>query len=71
MRLAAYGARFPKGQLAAEAAALRVQALAKKGDKAGADQAAATFRARFPGDPQESRVDEATRGPAASGAPPF
>ena len=60
-KLAAYRARFPAGQLAAEAAALRVQALAKKGDKAAADREAAAFKASYPGDPQETRVDEATR----------
>jgi hypothetical protein len=62
-KLAAYRARFPSGQLAAEAAALRVQALAKKGDRSAADREAAAFKATYPGDPQETRVDEATRAP--------
>lgn len=54
--LDAYGQLFPKGALQAEAAALRVEAVAMQGDGARARRLASEFATRFPSSPLAPRV---------------
>lgn len=72
-------ARFPRGQLAEERESLRVMALVRAGDHAGARARGDAFRRRFPGSLLRPAVEAALRsipeptsedsvtGPAASG----
>ncbi|WP_437946607.1 hypothetical protein WME98_37855 [Sorangium sp. So ce296] len=50
---------FAGAQLADEAAAIRVEALASKGDRAGARAAARRFLEAHPGSPHADRVESA------------
>lgn len=56
-RLAAYRAAFPAGKLAAEADALRIEALVALGDQDGAEAALSTFKKEHPTSPHTERVD--------------
>ena len=49
--LAAHDRRFPHGMLAQEAAALRVEATARSGDRATAAALSRAFEATYPGQP--------------------
>jgi hypothetical protein len=51
-----YGARFPAGSLASEAAVLRIQALAQAGNASAARRAAESFLAAYPRSPYAERV---------------
>jgi outer membrane protein assembly factor BamD (BamD/ComL family) len=51
-----FAARFPRAALAPEAALLRVEALARAGDRAGAERAARTLLAADPTSPYAERV---------------
>lgn len=44
----AHARQFPTGQLAEECESLAIRALGQLGDRANAEQRAATFRQRFP-----------------------
>lgn len=54
--LAGYQQKFPHGQLARDAAALSIEALAAQGSRAEAERRAASFLAESPDDPQASKV---------------
>jgi hypothetical protein len=55
-RVDAYDRAFPQGTLAAEASALRVEALARAGRLGEAREALARFRASYPGSPLLERL---------------
>ncbi|WP_437896856.1 hypothetical protein [Sorangium sp. So ce124] len=57
--LARHAREFPSAQLSDEAAAIRVEALARKGDRAGAHAAARRFLEAHPGSPHADRVESA------------
>jgi hypothetical protein len=54
--LESYQRQFPRGQLASDAAALSIEALAAAGNRAEVQRRAATFLERSPGDPHAARV---------------
>jgi hypothetical protein len=51
-----YGARFPDGSMASEAAVLRIEALARAGDASAARRAAESFLVAYPQSPYAERV---------------
>jgi hypothetical protein len=62
--LDAYGARFPRGALAPEAMLMRIEALVRLGDRAGARRLADAFLRAWPNSPLAERVR--TLAPSAS-----
>jgi outer membrane protein assembly factor BamD (BamD/ComL family) len=54
--LDAYEKRFPTGTFVQEAEVLRVQALARKGDEAGARRVGQRFLAAHPSSPHAARI---------------
>ncbi|WP_437743138.1 hypothetical protein WMF39_47825 [Sorangium sp. So ce1504] len=66
--LARHAREFPSAQLSDEAAAIRVEALASKGDRAGAHAAARRFLEAHPGSPHADRVESAAGLDARKGA---
>ena len=65
--LAQHAADFPAGQLAEEAAALRVEALASAGQAQAARAQLATFRSRWPNSPYDARAMRAVINPTSAG----
>ncbi|WP_437714180.1 hypothetical protein WMF45_49080 [Sorangium sp. So ce448] len=66
--LARHAREFPSAQLSDEAAAIRVEALASKGDRAGAHAAARRFLEAHPGSPHADRVESAAGLDTSKGA---
>jgi hypothetical protein len=66
--LARHAREFPSAQLSDEAAAIRVEALARKGDRAGAHAAARRFLEAHPGSPHADRVESAAGLDTSKGA---
>ncbi|MFO0602467.1 MAG: hypothetical protein U0324_04795 [Polyangiales bacterium] len=58
-RLARHARRFPRGRLAPEREALRVECLAARGERAAAEAARTAFHRRFPGSVLGAAVDRA------------
>ncbi|MFZ5890545.1 MAG: hypothetical protein ACOY0T_05695 [Myxococcota bacterium] len=54
--LAGYQRKFPRGQLASDAAALSIEAFAAEGNRAEVQRRAASFLERTPNDPHAERV---------------
>ncbi|WP_437278619.1 sigma factor [Sorangium sp. So ce375] len=65
--LARHAREFPSAQLSDEAAAIRVEALASMGDRAGAHAAARRFLEAHPGSPHADRVESAAGLEASEG----
>jgi len=57
--LARHARRFPRGRLAPEREALRVECLAARGERAAAETARTAFHRRFPGSVLGAAVDRA------------
>jgi len=62
-KLDAYMASYPRGTLASEASALRIQALARSGHSAEAHEAFTRFRADNPGSPLLDNLEHELEGP--------